>query len=85
MAEIFRHFKGGRYLRLLDAKHSETKEDLVVYVSLDYGTTWVRPAPMWAEVTDRWPDKISRPRFVLESELPRNVLDAFLGKGGTTG
>jgi len=33
-----------------------------------YHETWVRPLSMWAEPTDRWPDGITRPRFVLVEE-----------------
>jgi len=66
--QIFRHFKGGRYRFLTHAKNSENPEQtLVIYVSLDHGTTWARPSTMWSEVTDRWPDGVSRPRFVLET------------------
>lgn len=46
---LYKHKKGGRY-RVLDiAKHSETLEYMVVYLSLDYGTLWVRPQKMFEE------------------------------------
>ncbi|MDR3126473.1 MAG: DUF1653 domain-containing protein [Rickettsiales bacterium] len=52
------HFKGGRYLVLALAKHSETLEDMVVYTALDGdGSVWARPASMWEE------DVGGRPRF----------------------
>jgi hypothetical protein len=74
----FRHFKGGRYVVLHLAKHSEGETEQVVYLSLDYGTIWVRRLSEWEEPTNRWPDGVTRSRFVLESELPKNVLDLFL-------
>ena len=46
----YRHYKGGEYLVLGLARHSETLEPLVVYQAL-YGEKdlWVRPAAMWTE------------------------------------
>lgn len=46
----YRHFKGNEYLLLHLAKHSETREDLVVYQAL-YGERgiWVRPLSMFTE------------------------------------
>ena len=47
---VYRHFKGGLYLLLGQACHSETMEKMVVYQAL-YGERgwWVRPANMWLE------------------------------------
>ena len=52
---VYRHYKGGKYLVLGMAKHSETKEDLVVYVTLyenDMASMWVRPLAMFLEIID---------------------------------
>ncbi|MEO8581069.1 MAG: DUF1653 domain-containing protein [Patescibacteria group bacterium] len=49
---IYEHYKGKRYIVLGVAKHSETKEDLVVYVTLyenDMSSLWVRPLEMFLE------------------------------------
>lgn len=49
---VYQHYKGGKYLVLGIAKHSETKEDLVVYVTLyenDMASMWVRPLTMFTE------------------------------------
>jgi len=43
IGQRYRHKKGGRYWVTGLGKHSETQEDVVIYESLDYGTTWVRP------------------------------------------
>jgi len=48
----YQHYKGMKYLVLGVAKHSETKEDLVVYVTLydnDLANLWVRPLAMFLE------------------------------------
>lgn len=48
----YKHYKGKKYLVLGIAKHSETKEDLVVYVTLyenDMASMWVRPLKMFLE------------------------------------
>ena len=50
----YRHFKGGEYEVIGLARHSETLEPMVVYLSL-YGERglWVRPAQMWNETVER--------------------------------
>ncbi len=61
---IYQHYKGNKYLVLAIAKHSETLEDLVVYVSLYDNPTaqvWVRPLAMFAEDVDIEGKKV--PRF----------------------
>lgn len=51
---IYRHFKGNEYRLLYTARHSETRELMVVYQAL-YGERgyWVRPAAMWNETVQR--------------------------------
>lgn len=61
---VYQHYKGGKYLVLGVAKHSETKEDLVVYVTLyenDMASMWVRPLAMFME--NVMVDGKSMPRF----------------------
>lgn len=43
---VYKHFKGNLYLALMVAKHSESEEDVVVYIGLyenDLSNVWVRP------------------------------------------
>ena len=65
---IYRHFKGDYYLVEDIAKHSETKEDMVVYRRLyeDCGL-WVRPLSMFLEPVDRkkYPNVKQKYRFEL--------------------
>lgn len=44
----YKHFKGNTYQVTGVAKHSETKEELVIYRGID-GVTWVRPVKMFME------------------------------------
>ncbi len=59
----YRHFKGGEYLLIGVAKHSETLEPMVVYQAL-YGEKglWVRPASMWTQTVER--EGYKGPRFI---------------------
>ena len=48
----YQHYKGNKYLVLGIAKHSETKEELVVYVTLyenNMASMWVRPLTMFTQ------------------------------------
>jgi hypothetical protein len=44
-----RHYKGGFYRFVTDARHSETEEPMAVYQSLQDGSYWVRPLAMFNE------------------------------------
>ena len=58
----YRHFKGGEYEVLGIARHSETREEMVVYRALyGEGGLWVRPLSMWEEIVTR--DGRTCPRF----------------------
>ena len=58
----FRHFKGGLYEYICEARHSETEEEMVVYRPLynDSGV-WVRPKSMFFE--DVTVNGVKAPRF----------------------
>jgi hypothetical protein len=60
----YRHYKGGEYEVLCEARHSETEELLVVYRAL-YGQrgVWVRPKAMFLESVVA--DGVEQPRFAL--------------------
>ena len=58
----WRHFKGGEYEVLGIAKHSETRNPMVVYrAKYGDGGLWTRPAEMWNETVTR--DGKTFPRF----------------------
>lgn len=63
---VYRHFKGDYYLVEDLAKHSETKEDMVVYRELyGDGSLWVRPLKMFLEEVDheKYPNVEQKYRF----------------------
>ena len=49
--ENYKHYKGGTYKVLSMAEHSETKEKMVVYQSIEFGGTYCRPLELWNEKT----------------------------------
>lgn len=60
----YRHYKGNEYEVIGVAKHSETLEEMVVYMAL-YGehALWVRPKKMFEETVEVDGKKV--PRFQL--------------------
>ena len=67
---IYRHSKSGQRYRVhFVAKHSETKEDFVVYETLYENAVakfWVRPLTMFEEIVDVRGERV--PRFRHESD-----------------
>lgn len=64
IGKTYDHYKGGKYKVLSLATHTETEETMVVYKSLLFGGTYVRPLSIWFdEVT--MDDGSKRERFVL--------------------
>lgn len=64
--KTYQHYKGGLYLRLCDAEHTETGEVLAIYVCAISGRTFCRPKAMFEENLST-PD-YSGPRFILLPE-----------------
>jgi hypothetical protein len=70
-AGVYKHYKGGLYLVLGVARHSETEESLIAYVPLgvlDKPRIVVRPYEMFFE--DVTLDGQKRPRFLYLGEYP---------------
>ncbi len=69
----YRHYKGQCYQVLATARHSETREWLVVYRCLyDDFSIWVRPLAMFVEwVTLENGQHV--PRFAYESEMVNDL------------
>lgn len=64
---IYQHYKGKKYLVLGVAKHSESLENLVVYVALYENETsnfWVRPLQMFTEEVEIDGKKIPRFKYL---------------------
>lgn len=58
---FFQHYKGGFYKVLFEVIHSETLEEMVVYVMLKDGSLWTRPKDMFEETVVVGGKKV--PRF----------------------
>lgn len=65
---IYKHFKGHVYKVIGIAKHSETLEEQVIYVSIsDDSDIWVRPANMFIDMVERDGNRFQRFEFLGES------------------
>ena len=69
----YRHFKGGEYLILGFAKHTETGEDLVIYVSVKTGDIFARPKSMWSDFVNGK----QRFEYVFNREVEAESFDFF--------
>lgn len=63
---IYKHYKGPVYQVLYVGKHTETEEEMVVYVELSDPQVWLRPLSMFQE--DVIVDGVTKPRFKYEAE-----------------
>lgn len=65
----YRHFKGGEYLVIGEANHSETGECYVIYRAL-YGEKdlWVRPLAMFMESVELEGRLVKRFQYIEEAE-----------------
>jgi len=59
--KVYKHFKGGTYIKLNEAIHTETNEIMVVYFSVSSGEVFVRPKDMFYDTVDT--EKFYGPRF----------------------
>ena len=64
---IYKHYTGNKYIALGVAKHSETLEELVVYITLydnEKSNIWVRPLSMFMEEIEVNGKKVPRFEFI---------------------
>jgi hypothetical protein len=59
--EVYKHYKGGLCLKLLEAIDSETGEDVIVFFSLTDGKTYIRNKKTFHENVNK--DNFYGPRF----------------------
>lgn len=69
--QVYKHFKGTMHRIICIAKHSETKEDMVVYTHDDDNEVWARPLDMFLSEVDheRYPEIKQRYRFELQEDV----------------
>ena len=72
---FYRHFKGGEVEVLYIALHSETLEEMVVYLKLydggsfGKGSMWVRPVSMFMETVEKDGKIIPRFEKIIDSQV----------------
>ncbi len=59
----YSHYKGGSYEVLSMAVHTETREELVIYKSIEYGSIYARPLSIWFDEVDSRIGKVDRFTF----------------------
>jgi len=60
----YQHYKGDFYMVIEVARHSETKEEVVIYRALKDLTLWVRPKKMFLEDVVVDGKKVPRFKFI---------------------
>lgn len=65
LCQVYRHFKGGLYIPVKEAEHTETGEVLVIYQSVETGKLWARPKDMFMSEIDhkKYPEVDQKYRF----------------------
>lgn len=79
--QTYRHHKGGLYIKLHEALHTETNEMMVVYACCITGGVFVRPKDMFYETISK--DGYTGPRFAPVPDMNREQAKEFLKKGCT--
>jgi hypothetical protein len=49
---LYKHYKGGLYRVIGEAQHSETEEELTIYMSVKTGLLWARPTRMFYDLVN---------------------------------
>ena len=66
---IYKHFKGGEYRIVFEAKDSEDKKDIVVYQDVkDEKKIWARPREMFLDEVEVEGKKVKRFEYIKEEE-----------------
>lgn len=60
---VYQHFKGGIYIKLCEARHSENGETLVIYSCASSGEIFARPKSMFYSHVET--ENYKGPRFII--------------------
>ena len=65
--QVYKHFKGTIHKIICIAKHSETRENMVIYTHEDTNEIWARPINMFLSEVDhkKYPEIKQKYRFEL--------------------
>ena len=74
--KVYQHFKGGIYVKLAEAVHTETNEIMVVYICASSGEVFVRPKEMFYDKVKT--GNYSGPRFKEISETAGKICNKSL-------
>ena len=68
---VYRHYKGGLYRFLFTATEEEKQRLVVVYLSLESGRIWTRPADSWVGCVKDEDGKTTRrfQRMIVQDDL----------------
>lgn len=77
--EIYRHYKGGLYIKLYEAMHADTNEIFVVYACAVRGGVFIRPKSAFDETIAV--DDFAGPRFERLKISSREAAYEFLKTG----
>lgn len=77
--ETYLHYKGGLYIKLHEALHTETNEVLVIYVCAVRGEVFARPKSSFEEILST--PTYQGPRFKRVPSTDKEGAKEFLMKG----
>ncbi len=63
---LYKHYKGGLYREIGEGVHTETNEELTIYMSVETGKLYARPTDMFHELVNHKDALTPRFREIIE-------------------